>query len=440
MTAPWTQWRQRPVIVIPGITATTLHDEYPIARQDLWTTVLNKEFERLAMHPSDPRYETDEPAMVRPGRLLGLVYDDLIKALRYELTERRDRPVPVFPFPYDWRQDLHTTSERLAEFIEEVLERTSLLRNYKGFEGEYRVDLVGHSMGGLVIGEYLAGHGARGRVGRVATIATPYLGSVEALVKLLTGAGNLAGGIPREREREAARSISAIYHLLPSYPGAVVSTPGTNVLTDLFEVGAWQTGVLESLAEYIRLHGVPPLPENKRPAAARKLLKAFLDTAKAHRQRILALDPSAAGIAMKDWLAIVGMGEKTRYQVTVRGRAGDPWFEIADDQIQTRWPAEPDSRKTGDETVPLEGAIPPFMDEKRIVAMTFDDFSFWELRDRLAANVAGLHGLFPAMNRVQKLVIKHLRPEHPTPLQDIGRPLPGIPPQEWSSPTTWGQA
>ncbi len=434
MTAPWTQWRQRPVIVIPGITATTLHDEYPLSREDIWTTFLNKEFDRLSMHPSDTRYETSEPAMVRPGRLFGLVYDDLIKALRYELTDRMDWPVPVFPFPYDWRQDLKTTSKQLAEFIEEVLERTSLLRNYRGFKKEYRVDLVGHSMGGLVICEYLSSYSSHKRVRKVATIATPYLGSMEAVVKLLTGAGNIAGGIPREREREAARSINAIYHLLPSYKGAVSKAPSSGAGTDLFKVNTWQAGVLESLAEYIRLHGVPPVPEEKRPAAARKLLKQFLDTAKSHRHRILNLDLSTVGMDVADWLVIVGIGEKTRYQVTVNGTAHNPWFEISDDQIQTEWPAEPTSRNTGDETVPLNGALPPFMDERHIVAMTFGDFSFWELRDRLAANVAGLHGLFPAMNKVQRLITKHLKPDHPAPTKGIGRPVPGISPNDWLPP------
>jgi hypothetical protein len=434
VTSPWTRWRQRPVIVVPGITATTLHDEYPLAREDLWTTVLRREFERLSMHPSNPRYETLEPALVRPGRLFGLVYDDLIRALRYELAERMDRPVPVFPFPYDWRQDLATTARQLADFVEEVLERTALLRNYRGFRDEYRVDLVGHSMGGLVVCEYLAAQGGRRRVGRVATIATPFRGSVEAVVKLLTGTGNLAGGVPREREREAARSLSSIYHLLPSYAGAVRRAPGTTAGTDLFQVDTWQKGVVDSLGEYIRLHGVPPVSEDRRRGAARSLLESYLTAALAHRRRVEGFDLAAAGLTASDWLVLVGIGEPTRFQITVGGSPGDPWFEISDDQIRTEWPADPASRNTGDETVPLEAALPPFVDERRVIALTSGDFSFWEVKDRLAAGVAGLHGLLPAMNAAQRLITRHLRPDYPAPIGGIGQPVPGVARADWDPP------
>ncbi len=62
------RWRQRPVVVIPGITATSLVDEYPLSREVLWSQVLHHEFERLAMHPGDTRYEAIQPSRVRAGR------------------------------------------------------------------------------------------------------------------------------------------------------------------------------------------------------------------------------------------------------------------------------------------------------------------------------------------------------------------------------------
>ena len=76
---------QNPVIVIPGITATELHDDYPLKTEDIWTMVFNKEYERIALHPDDIRYEAIEPAHVFPGRAFS-IYDDLIKALRHDDT------------------------------------------------------------------------------------------------------------------------------------------------------------------------------------------------------------------------------------------------------------------------------------------------------------------------------------------------------------------
>ena len=49
-----------PVIIVPGITATYLHDEYPLPPEDIWQ-VIKKQYERIALHPNDLRYEVLEP-------------------------------------------------------------------------------------------------------------------------------------------------------------------------------------------------------------------------------------------------------------------------------------------------------------------------------------------------------------------------------------------
>jgi hypothetical protein len=59
---------QNPVIVIPGITATSLVDDYPLKVDEIWTMVFNKEYERVALHPDDMRYEAVEPAHVAVGQ------------------------------------------------------------------------------------------------------------------------------------------------------------------------------------------------------------------------------------------------------------------------------------------------------------------------------------------------------------------------------------
>ena len=84
-----------PTIVVPGITATYLKDHYPLPPEKMWT-VLTKEFERIALHPDDLRYEAIEPARVVPDQLYEIAYKELVEELRFNLREKESQPVPVF--------------------------------------------------------------------------------------------------------------------------------------------------------------------------------------------------------------------------------------------------------------------------------------------------------------------------------------------------------
>ena len=270
---------QNPVVVIPGITATNLLDDYPLKTDEVWSMVFAKEYERIALHPDDLRYEAVEPAHVFAGRVFP-IYNDLIKALRHELSVRADRPTPVFAFPYDWRVDVRLTAQRLGDFVEEVLARTRLLRHYANAR-ELRVDLVGHSMGGLIICEYLSQAGENAQVKKVVTIGTPYLGSVEAIVKITTGMSLLTGDEPREREREGARVTPAVYQLFPSYSGAAVDSSGQEV--DLFDSANMQSSILDSLEEFVRLYSVGTRRTERR-AKAEGILEDLLEQGRKHRR------------------------------------------------------------------------------------------------------------------------------------------------------------
>ena len=170
-----------PVIFVPGITASDLHDEYELPPEAVWTTVLKRRAERVTLHPDNQRYELLEPARVAPrGPFpLVLVYEDLIEELRDGLSEDARGTVPVFPFGYDWRLPLARTEKRFAAFVEEVMGRTLLLKHYcddKAFKERPRVSVIGHSMGGLIVTGYLQSSTAK-HVDKVVTLATPFQGS-----------------------------------------------------------------------------------------------------------------------------------------------------------------------------------------------------------------------------------------------------------------------
>jgi pimeloyl-ACP methyl ester carboxylesterase len=388
--------------------------------------VFNKESERVALHPDDLRYDAIEPAQILAGQVFP-IYDDLIKALRHELSAQADQPTPVYAFPYDWRMDIRQTALRLKAFADEVIARTRLLKHYADGR-DLQVDLVGHSMGGLVICEYLAQFGRKANTGKVVTIGTPYLGSIESIVKIATGMSLLTGTEPKERERETARVTPSLYQLFPSYRGATVDPAGHNV--DIYDPSNMQTSVLESLTEFVRLYSVSTRASERRERA-REILGNMLAQGRRHRETVTGFTTTRSSVARANWLAIAGVGQRTRIQITVdRDRRG-PRFAIDDNQFVNELGSEnPDSSRTGDGMVPVAAAVPPFLPATKLVCVTEHDLAFLELRDRLLAEVGGMHALLPRINLVQRLVAKHLLPAY---RGDVwGRRLPGA--GSWDPP------
>jgi pimeloyl-ACP methyl ester carboxylesterase len=427
---------QNPVIVVPGITASELRDEYLLKPDIVWSAVINKQYERIMLHPDDVRYERTEPARVRPNAIFSMPYEELVLELRHNLTTTADDPVPVYPFAYDWRQPLERTEAELAAFIHEVADRTRLLRHYAraGYAEDPRVDLVGHSMGGLIIAGCLQGRGGQAPVGKVATLGTPYRGSYEAPIKVLTGTASLGTAEPSSREREAARLTPALYHLLPRFENAVVDTNGKEV--DIFEADAWQQGVFETLAEFIRLNGVdPPRSKSGRLDMARTLLQGILQQALEHRERVESFQLSDLGLEQDDWLCIVGLGANTRVRLRLSTGRGSPRYELSGKDRLNQWDDHNKSVDTGDGTVPYLGAKPTFLGVENLVCVCPDDLGYWEWGDRAMLPMVGFHGMLPKVNLIHRLIVAHLRGEKATGNDSLwGRAAPDIGDRKWNPP------
>lgn len=421
-----------PVIFIAGIMGSALRDQYPVDPETVWSPfkLLVKSYERVTLHPSDTRYELIEPARVTADQVFGIIYSEFIEELRHNLSPQADRPVPVFPFAYDWRQPLDDLETQLAAFVAEVIDRTKLLRHYHdaGYGSAKfpaKVHLVGHSLGGLIVAGYVQKHG-EGRVAKVATIASPFRGSLEAVAKIASGVGALGTSPGSSREREAARVTPSLYHLLPSFKGAVIAERG--LTPDLYRPDAWQPGILQTLGSFIRMYGLTPSNPEKQ---ALTLMQTMLNTAWRHRSRIEKLSLKNS----KSWLSIVGVGEKTRLSMRIaKDDSGHPRFELAEGDVRDDW-HKGDSKRdlyTGDNTVAYLGARTPFIPTEQVVCVSPDDFSFWEFKDRLLEKT-GFHSTLPGMNVVQRLVVSHLRDRA---YGDVwGRPAPDLDPgTAWDPP------
>jgi pimeloyl-ACP methyl ester carboxylesterase len=422
-----------PTIVVPGIIASYLQDAYPIPPEIVWS-VLTNDYVRVALHPDNLRYEAAEPARVTPGQIYEVAYKELVEELRYNLTLKSDEPVPVFPFAYDWRQPIEATEQQLTAFVDEVIERTKLLKHYDraGYADQPKVNLIGHSMGGLVIAGYLERAGKEHRVHKITTLAAPFQGSFEAVIKITTGTANLAEAEPSSREREAARLTPSIYQLIPSFnSGAVEVAPG--LPTSLFDPGIWQPGIIDTLKEYIRLHG---LDRSNRDRQARDLFSHLLKRAADHRARIDGLSLAANDFPVENWLCVVGVNAKTRVRLKVvkKGRAPDFEFRSADRDDQWEATDEQLRHLTGDGTVPLDGAKPKFLPLESLVCVSPKDYGTWEVKDRVLSAFAGFHAIMPNMDMLHRLIVVHFTGRPDRHGNVWGRRAPGIPHAAWKPP------
>ena len=359
-----------PVIILPGITATYLRDEYPLPPEYVWKVLpFTKKFGRVALHPNDLRYEAKEPARLQPGQLYEIAYEELIEEIKYNLKRKEDEPVPVFPFTYDWRMRLIDIQDKLDEFVQEVIDRTKLLKHYHrdGYAKNPKVNLIGHSMGGLIIAGYLKNKGKNAPVNKVVTLATPYQGSFETLVQVTTGNANFGTSPPSSREREAARITPALYHLIPSFTKGIETDPG--IPRSLFNPAVWQPSIVQSIREWIRLRGLPTEPPGQ---LAKKVFAKLLADGKKHRNDINSFKLEDAGLTPDKWLAVVGVDSKTRVHVKIKKKGNNPEFVFnAKNDLKNKWKENKieqskEARETGDGTVPFEGAVPKFLNWKTL--------------------------------------------------------------------------
>lgn len=99
------------------------------------------------------------------------VYDNLVDTL---MNGGYAKDEDLFVFNYDWRQPIEETAQELKSFVDSNIG-----------EGE-GVNLVGHSLGGLVSRAYWQEHGEE-KIDKIVTLGTPHQGVVQAYEALAGG-------------------------------------------------------------------------------------------------------------------------------------------------------------------------------------------------------------------------------------------------------------
>jgi hypothetical protein len=169
---------RRPLIVVPGILGSDLWTVTPAGRQgsQLWPpyTAGGGLPELAKVGKLDPAV----PKLAVAGAIFQGVYGELLAALRqigYEDSPPAGKPKTLWTFPYDWTMSCDHSGKELAAFIAD----TVLPSRSPSWEG---VDIVNHSMGGLVTRAAKQLHGAP--IARSAYIASPHNGSASAYLAL----------------------------------------------------------------------------------------------------------------------------------------------------------------------------------------------------------------------------------------------------------------
>ncbi len=150
--------------------------------------------------------------IVLNGNLFQGAYGELIKFFTdngYELNKT------LFLFPYDWRKDITHTAPLLDQKIQEIKQQT----------GSEKVDIVAHSMGGLVARNYIADASKAQNVRKLFSIGTPHLGAVKSLKALVYGDcltdARLKDfpyciGINSEEMKDVIQNLITNFQLIPS--------------------------------------------------------------------------------------------------------------------------------------------------------------------------------------------------------------------------------
>lgn len=111
----------------------------------------------------------------------------------------------LFEFFYDFRFSVENNARELAVFIDKIVAQS----------GKPEVDIIAHSMGGLIAKQYLIDQPASNLVRNLIFVATPHLGAPKAL-KVLRYGDNLDVFVIDEcKLKRVAHNMPSIFSLLP---------------------------------------------------------------------------------------------------------------------------------------------------------------------------------------------------------------------------------
>jgi pimeloyl-ACP methyl ester carboxylesterase len=214
------------VVVLPGITGSVLQKD----GKDVWNVSggavlgallsLGGNVKALTLQDDPPDVDdlgdgVTAPRVMRDIHLIPGLWkiDGYSRVLQYIVdTFEATAGENFFEFPYDWRRDNRVAARKLARESEKWL---AAWREKSGAR-DAKLILVGHSMGGIISRYFLECLDGWRNTRALITFGTPYSGSLNAVGTLVNGLKKKVGPIEIDLS-ELARSLTAVYQLLPTY-------------------------------------------------------------------------------------------------------------------------------------------------------------------------------------------------------------------------------
>ncbi len=226
--APRAAAPNEPVVLLPGIMGSLLSSIRGVTDL-LWinpAVFLQGRANLLDMN-QDGTGDEDPSVEITPVSIEKIFY------LKASLTLRRE--ADLYEFPYDWRRPI----EYNAGVLRDCLER------WAGKDGNRKLTLLGHSMGGIVSRAYLTRYpkDAERRLKRVITLGTPYFGAAGAIENMINGNDMMAtaqalngGNVPQRM----LLSFPSVYQLLPAPPDLFPAGRPYPANWDIYRASEWR--------------------------------------------------------------------------------------------------------------------------------------------------------------------------------------------------------
>jgi pimeloyl-ACP methyl ester carboxylesterase len=246
-----------PVVLIHGITGSRLRHSETL--EELWfgslRELLFSNYQELALEIDESTLEPKQTQHVPfnvIGKVAGTNYyqaiiDTLINHGDYKKVDAGEKQVSIqrrlYVFTYDWRQDNVKSATQLSQFIKQIqMDHNNPM---------LKVDLVAHSMGGLISRYYMRYgevdvlndndfpinlEGAK-NVRKLILLGTPNLGSVSSVKSFITG---LRVGL-RKIPTEVLVTMPSIYQLFPhAINDWLIDKDGNALERDVFDMEVWE--------------------------------------------------------------------------------------------------------------------------------------------------------------------------------------------------------
>ncbi len=199
-----------PVIIVPGIISSMLKNN----NDEKWPNLLSMTLSLTDSHLEDLSLNTagENLSNIQPDSLIRNIgdYNFFIELFSELDSESYIENTDLFEFPYDWRFDINSSALKLKEKIDEI----------KSQRGVDKVDMVAHSMGGLVVKQYLNDYGGDS-INKFIDIGTPHTGAPKAF-KILNYGDNFGfekfglNVLNPLMVKEISQNMPSVYQLLPS--------------------------------------------------------------------------------------------------------------------------------------------------------------------------------------------------------------------------------